>query len=206
MDSASLKLIQLQDAWSNFKGGDFASLGILFEIHYQELFYYGIKIVALPELVKDTIQDLFADVWERRDKMVSVDNFKAYLIISLRRELVRRITRIRKETSSDALATLQFSFSPEDFLISDEENRNHSRLLAQSMEGLTDRQREVILLRFFHNLEFSEIGQVLDMNIQSVRNLLFRSLEKIRKDMAGQGVIGVENVEMFLWFVFGQKK
>ena len=206
MDSASLKLIQLQDAWSNFKGGDFASLGILFEIHYQEIFYYGIKIVALPELVKDTIQDLFADVWERRDKMVSVDNFKAYLIISLRHELVRRITRIRKETSSDELATLQFSFSPEDFLISDEENKNHSRLLSKSMESLTDRQREVILLRFFHNLEFTEISQVLDMNIQSVRNLLFRSLEKMRKDMADQGVTGVENVEMFLWFVFGQKK
>jgi RNA polymerase sigma factor (sigma-70 family) len=198
-------LIQLQEAWSNFKGGDFASLGILFEIHYQELFYYGIKIVALPELVKDTIQDLFADVWERRDKVVSVDNFKAYLIISLRRELVRRITRIRKETSSEALTTLQFSFSPEDFLISDEENQNHSRLLSKSMGSLTDRQREVILLRFFHGLEFSEISQVLDMNIQSVRNLLFRSLEKIRKDMADQGVTGVENVEMFLWFVFRQK-
>lgn len=205
MDSASLKLIQLQDAWSNFKGGDFASLGILFEIHYQEIFYYGIKIVALPELVKDTIQDLFADVWERRDKMVTVDNFKAYLIISLRRELVRRIARIRKETLPDTFATLQFSFSPEDFLISDEENRSHSQILAQSMDGLTDRQREVILLRFFHNLEFFEISQVLDMNIQSVRNLLFRSLEKIRKDMADLGITGVENVEMFLWFVFGQK-
>ena len=155
--------------------------------------------------MKDTIQDLFADAWERRDKMVSVDNFKAYLIISLRRELVRRINRIRKEMSSDPLATLQFSFSPEDFLISDEENRNHSRMLAQSMEGLTDRQREVILLRFFHGLEFAEISQVLEMNIQSVRNLLFRSLDKIRKDMADQGVTGVGNVEMYLWFVFGQK-
>jgi RNA polymerase sigma factor (sigma-70 family) len=205
MDPVSSKLIRLQEAWSNFKGGDFASLGVLFEIYYKELFYYGIKIVALPELVKDTIQDLFADVWERRDKMISVNNFKAYLIISLRRELVRRITRIRKESLTDELVTLQFFFSPEDFLISDEESRNHSRLLAQSMKELTDRQREVILLRFFHNLEFQEIGQVLEMNIQSVRNLLFRSLEKIRKDMSDQGVTGVENVEMFLWYVFGQK-
>lgn len=206
MDTKNLKLVQFQEAWSNFKGGDFASLGVLFEIHYQELFYYGIKIVAMPELVKDTIQDLFADVWERRDKMGSVNNFKAYLLISLRRELVRRLTRIRKESSAEELTALQFSFSPEEFLISDEENRNHSRLLSQSMEGLTDRQREVILLRFFHNLDFTEISQVLEMNVQSVRNLLFRSLEKIRKDMADQGVTGVEDVEMFLWFVFGQKK
>jgi len=205
MDPVSSNLIRLQEAWSNFKGGDFASLGVLFEIYYKELFYYGIKIVALPELVKDTIQDLFADVWERRDKMISVNNFKAYLIISLRRELVRRITRIRKESLTEELVTLQFFFSPEDFLISDEESRNYSRLLAQSMEELTDRQREVILLRFFHSLEFPEISQVLEMNIQSVRNLLFRSLEKIRKDMSDQGITGVENVEMFLWFVFGQK-
>lgn len=206
MDSVNLKSAQLRAAWSKFKGGDFESLGVLFEMHYQELFYYGIKIVALPELVKDIIQDLFADVWERRDKMTAVENFKAYLIISLRRELIRRITRIRKESVSEELSAFQFSFSPEDFLISDEENKNHSRLLSDSLGGLTDRQREVILLRFFHNLEFSEIGQVLEMNIQSVRNLLFRSLEKIRKDMSAQGVNGVENVEMFLWFVFRQAK
>ena len=205
MESKSFRSNQLQDAWSNFKGGDFASLGILFETHYQELFYYGIKIVAMPELVKDTIQDLFADVWERRKNMTSVENIKAYLIISLRRELVRRITKTRKESLADANVTLQFSFSAEDFLISDEENRNHSKLLSQSMEGLTDRQREVLLLRFFHGLEFSEISQVLEMNVQSVRNLLFRSLDKIRKDMSDQGVTGIENVEMFLWFFFGKK-
>ncbi|MDP3435328.1 MAG: RNA polymerase sigma factor, partial [Bacteroidota bacterium] len=121
------------------------------------------------------------------------------------RELIHQLKKNRKESLTNADSTLQFSFSAEDFLISDEENRNHSKLLAQSMEGLTDRQREVILLRFFHGLEFSEISQVLDMNIQSVRNLLFRSLDKIRKDMADQGITGVENVEMFLWFVFGKK-
>jgi RNA polymerase sigma factor (sigma-70 family) len=206
MESKSLKPNQVQDAWSNFKSGDFASLGILFEAYYQELFYYGIKIVAMPELVKDTIQDLFADVWERRKNMVSVGNIKAYLIISLRRELIHRLKKTRKESLTNVDTTMQFSFSAEDFLISAEENRNHSKLLAQSMEGLTDRQREVILLRFFHGLEFSEISQVLDMNIQSVRNLLFRSLDKIRKDMFDQGITGVENVEMFLWLVFGKKK
>ncbi|MDP2889766.1 MAG: RNA polymerase sigma factor [Bacteroidota bacterium] len=194
-----------QDAWSNFKSGDFASLGILFEAYYRELFYYGIKIVAMPELVKDTIQDLFADVWERRKNMVSVGNIKAYLIISLRRELIHQLKKTRKESLTNVDTTMQFSFSAEDFLISAEDKRNHSKLLAQSMEGLTDRQREVILLRFFHGLEFSEISQALDMNIQSVRNLLFRSLDKIRKDMDDQGITGVENVEMFLWFVFGKK-
>ncbi len=205
MNIANLRLSRLSEAWNKFKEGDFNSLGLLFEIYYNELYYYGIKIVDLPELVKDTIQDLFADVWERRDKMVLVNNFKAYLIISLRRELIRRITKIRKDSKSEEVTTLQFSFSAEDFLIHNEETQNQSRLLAQSLGRLTERQREVILLRFFHDLEFSEISQVLEMNVQSVRNLLFRSLEKIRKDMILLGVTGIDNIEMFLWVVFRQK-
>lgn len=206
MPAENLKQIRLNEAWDNLKAGDFNSLGILFELHYQELFYYGIKIVDLPEMVKDSIQDLFADVWERRDKMVSVNNFKAYLLISLRRELIRRITKIRKESQSEEASMLQFSFSAEEFLIHNEEILCYSRLLADILSSLTDRQREVILLRFFHNLEFPEISQVLEMNVQSVRNLLFRALEKIRKDLANLGVSGVENIEILLWSIFQQKK
>jgi RNA polymerase sigma factor (sigma-70 family) len=194
------------DAWKKFRDGDFSSLGALFEKHYLELFYYGNKIVALPEMVKDTIQDLFIGVWERRSKMSGVENIKAYLIISLRRELMHRLDKARKENTNEELFNLQFSFSPEDFLISSEQNQENTHLLSKSMEGLTDRQREVIILRFYHNLEFAEISQVLEMNVQSVRNLLFRALEKIRKDMSDQGVTGIGNVEMFLWLVFGQKK
>ena len=205
MESNDLKPNQLQEVWRNFIGGDFNSLGIFFEAYYEELFYYGMKIIALPDLVKDTIQDLFTDVWARRDKMATVENFKAYLIVSLRRELIRRIVRLRKESSADQFDSLQFSFSAEDFLILSEENSINSKLLARSMDGLTERQREVILLRFFHGLEFSEIGHVLEMNIQSVRNLLFRSLDKIRKDMSLLGVTGADNVEMFLWFIFSKK-
>lgn len=206
MPVENLKQIRLNEAWDNFKSGDFDSLGVLFELHYRELFYYGIKVVDLSELVKDTIQDLFADVWERRDKMINVANFKAYLIVSLRRELIRRAGKLRTESLSSEISSLQFSFSAEEFLINDEEIKSQSRILANSLSSLTEKQREVILLRFFHNLEFEEMAQILDINIQSVRNLLFRSLEKVRKDMDDQGITNTENIEMMLWVLFSQKK
>jgi len=206
MPVENFKQIRLNEAWDNFKSGDFDSLGGLFELHYQELFYYGIKVIDLSELVKDTIQDLFAEVWERRDKMMNVANFKAYLIISLRRELIRRAGKLRRESLADEISSLQFSFSAEEFLINDEEIKSQSRILANSLSSLTEKQREVILLRFFHNLEFEEMAQILDINVQSVRNLLFRSLEKVRKDMNDQGITNIENIEMMLWFLFAQKK
>ena len=194
------------DPWKNFKNGDLSSLGILFENYYQELYYYGNKITTSSELVKDVIQDLFIGVWERRDKMAGVENIKAYLIISLRRELIRRVSKDRQENSKEQFNSNQFSFSPEDFLISAEQSTEQTRVLSKSLESLTERQREVILLRFFHGLEFSDISQALDLNIQSVRNLLFRALDKIRKDLSNQGVTELNDVEMILWFIFGKNK
>jgi hypothetical protein len=64
----------------------------------------------------------------------------------------------------------------------------------------------VVLLRFNHELEFQEIAMVMDMNVQSARNLLFRALENIRRDMNASGIIGSSDIEMFLLIVFQKKE
>ncbi len=187
-----------------FKEGELSLLGELFCTYYQELFYYGIKLVAMPEMVKDTIQDLFIDLWRKPQNIGKVKNLKAYLISSFRHELIRRIGQFRKESPVVSLKTCQFEFSQEDFLIAEEENTEYSEFLSQSLKGLTERQREVILLRFFHNLEFPEMSRILLISIQSVRNLLFRALDKIRKDLSEKKVSGFHDVEIFLLHVFLQ--
>lgn len=49
------------------------------------------------------------------------------------------------------------------------------------MRGLSGRQKEIIYLRFVHEMSFDEISEIMDIHVQSARNLLFRSIEKIRK-------------------------
>lgn len=188
--------------WQKFQHGDYSVLGELFQQVYRELYSYGLKLVFAPDMVKDTIQDIFADVWSRRQKMEKVENIKAYLFISVRRELLRRAEKVRKEGPLDEKAVSVFEFSKEDFLIREERESEETRLLIRSLKRLTGRQREVILLRFNHELEFQEIALILNMNIQSVRNLLFRALEKIRREMNSPGAGRPPDVEMFLLTFF----
>lgn len=49
------------------------------------------------------------------------------------------------------------------------------------MNQLTDRQREVIYHRFIEELSMEEIGVLMQMNTQSVQNLIQRSLKKMRE-------------------------
>jgi RNA polymerase sigma factor (sigma-70 family) len=56
------------------------------------------------------------------------------------------------------------------------------RKLQKSMESLTSRQREAIYLRFTKEMSLDEICLLLDLNNQSARNLIHRSIEKLRKE------------------------
>jgi RNA polymerase sigma factor (sigma-70 family) len=196
----------VSDSWQKFRQGNHAVLGEIFQNLYKELYFYGLKLVAVPDLVKDTIQDIFTDVWDRRQKMNGVDNIKAYLFVSVRRKLLKRIEKLRNESFFHPSLVEPMVFSTEDFIVKEETDSQVIVALVQSLKKLTERQREVVLLRFNHELEFQEIAMVMDMNVQSARNLLFRALENIRRDMNASGIIGSSDIEMFLLIVFQKKE
>lgn len=193
------------DLWLRFRSGEYELLGEIFQLHYNELYYYGIKLVFVPELVKDTIQDIFTDIWSRREKMKSIENIKAYLFISVRREILRRIEKLRKQSAIEIKPAESFDFSAEDFLVREESKKQISQQLIECLRNLSERQREVILLRFNHELEFQDIAQIMNMNVQSVRNLLFRALENIRSKVIDSDIDDVLNVEIVLLYIFQKK-
>jgi RNA polymerase sigma factor (sigma-70 family) len=59
--------------------------------------------------------------------------------------------------------------------------------IARMMENLTPRQREVLYYRFVEELPYEELCKLMQMNYQSVRNLLHRTILKIRSTVAGEG-------------------
>jgi len=205
MKSSKEKYNSISFLWAKFQHGDYSILGNIFHNIYNELYYYGLKLVAQPYLVKDTIQDIFVDIWVRRQGMSKINNIRAYLFVSLKRELIRNAEKIRKENHMKNCSVEPFVFSPEDFKTSEETNSNVIKLLVQSMEKLTDRQREIILLRFNYELEFQEIAMIMDMNVQSVRNLLFRALSHIRKVMNNSKLKSTEDIEILLLNIFHKK-
>ena len=193
-------------SWTKVQEGDQNALGAIFHEYYNELFYYGIKIIADQEKVKDIIQDLFVTIAESSSSLGKVQNVKAYLLISLRRKLLRNPKKQPSIQSSENLAEREFAFSPEDFIINKESSNKLSNQLATCFEQLSSRQREAILLRFYHELPMEEIAVVLEMNIQSARNLLFRALQKIRDIIPIDNTTDWNDVEIFLLSIFSRLK
>jgi RNA polymerase sigma-70 factor (ECF subfamily) len=81
------------------KKGDKDALSILFLRHYDHLFHYGIRINSNKELVEECIQELFLYIFESHDRLGVIKNEKAYLFSSLRRRVLEKIKKARRENT-----------------------------------------------------------------------------------------------------------
>ncbi|MDD4190965.1 MAG: sigma-70 family RNA polymerase sigma factor [Mangrovibacterium sp.] len=188
--------------WQKFQQGEYGLLETVFKTVYRELYTYGLKLLPVPETVCDTIQEIFADIWSRREKMYTVEKIRPYLFISVRHELLKQIEKRRRNSQLKQDAKGSFEFSKEDFIIREETEAEISLFLVKCLQRLTARQREVILLRFHHELKFDDIASVMNMNVQSVRNLLVRALDNLRHDRRFTDRTGSGNIELFLLNLF----
>ena len=57
------------------------------------------------------------------------------------------------------------------------------------MQALDERERRVIVLRFFQELKLQEIAQVTGENVNTVKTILYRSLKKLKLELSEGGPI-----------------
>lgn len=187
--------ISVRFVWDKMKAGDEQSLSWLFAYFYSDLYYYGIKIYKLPDIVKDSIQDIFSRIWEKRDTLGEVQNPKAYLIASLRRRLFQNVEYNYSLPQTELLNNddqLEFSFEQADFLEREELSVQLRQALMQAINSLSPKQRELIYLRFYHRLRYLEIARIMNINEQTARNLMQRTLIKLREKIDGDLRDGIE--------------
>lgn len=182
-NSSSANPLDVLTNWKQFLDGDMNAFGKLMSQHFQVLFHYGNKFSRDREFVKDSIQDIFLILWERRAYLTSDVVVKAYLMASLRRHMHRTSkTRLNWEnTEYEQDAEFDISFSVEEEFIKDESALMMAQRVKYFVDQLPARQKEVIYLRFFQEVDRSQIAQIMDISPQTVSNLLQIALKQLRK-------------------------
>lgn len=166
------------ELWNAFREGDEKAFSELYQRFAGVLYNYGYQLTADAALVQDAMQDLFSDLWRTRKNLSATTSVKFYLFRSIRRKL-HRLSDIRQ--LPEDLYPLQTE-SAETLKIRIEENVLQQQRLQRLMSQLPVRQQEVIRLRFYDNFSWEEISGILQINEQSVRNLVQRAVVKLREN------------------------
>ncbi|SDL03912.1 RNA polymerase sigma factor, sigma-70 family [Catalinimonas alkaloidigena] len=169
--------------WQLFLDGEKAAFATLYQRYYPPLYRYGLKLAKDPERVQEAIQEIFSRLWNNRLQGQAVTSVRAYLYTALRRTLARSYGRFWREVhwEEGTHGEPSLELSPEDLTIEEESYRlKRDRLLAV-INSLPSRQREAIYLKFYENLTHDEIAAVMDVNTQSITNLVYRAMHTLRK-------------------------
>lgn len=170
--------------WNSFINGNDDAYCHIYEKYAKRLFIQGLQFIPDRELVKDCIHDVFVKIYSNRTKLSSTDNIKMYLFIALKNTLINEL-RKRKIYFDILDENVEYGMtdnnSGEFLLINKETERVNQYKVDNILSKLTTRQREVIYYRFIECMSMDEICSLMDMNYQSVQNLLQRSVKKIRE-------------------------
>ena len=155
----------------------------LYDKTIDDLFDFGTKFTTDRELIKDCIQDVFVKLYTKKDELVSVSNIESYLYVSLRNRIndeFRRNTHISDNEINDnqmkSIADDSEAFDMENI----EESQKKVNKLKEFIGCLSPRQRQIIQLYYVEQRKNDDICNIMGINYQSVRNLMHRSLLKLR--------------------------
>jgi len=167
--------------WTKMTSGDERSFDRLFEKHFASLLLLGMSIRNDKALVKDIIQEVFLELWDKRDSLPRVQYPRTYLQQILKRKLLKRIrAESPKINRPDQLGA---SPSYESLLIQQQDNNEQQKRLELALAELTAKQREMIQLRFFEGLSYEEIADKTQTQKRTVYNQIHRAIKSLKDSL-----------------------
>jgi len=190
----------LHRMWFEFRKGNKEAFAVFYNLHIDRVYRYGMKICHDESLVKDTIQEIFLDLYlKRKSNKTTPENLRFYLFLAVKRSLIKKIKynrRIDRCEISDKNTSV-IDFGVECQLIKDEKDKERRERVVNALNKLPPKQKEVVYLRFNEGMNYNNIAKILEINIESVRKHIYRALKEMKEELDKQS---------FMFFLYSFRK
>ena len=172
-----------KELWTSFVKGEDAALHALYTNFLDSLYAFGLRFSDDLDLVKDSIHDLFVDLYKYRTTLSHEVNVKSYLFTSLKRKICLVLKKKGQQENHVFETPFLLSGNIEDQIINNEEQSILMNKLNRQLELLPSRQKEAVYLRFNSELEYEEIAAIMDVSLETCRTLVYRGIKQLRERM-----------------------
>ncbi len=171
------------ELWFQVKEKNREAFEILYKKYWESSYSIAYWLLMDREGAKDIVQELFIDLWIKRDQINIVSNFEGYLKIALRNRVFSyikssakqkvRIEGLIRETEDSVATTAQEIY-----------NEKELRSLYQAeLQKLPPKMKEVFILNKEEGLSIQEIAQKFSVSEQTIRNQLSSSIKRVRTSL-----------------------
>lgn len=127
----------------------------------------------------DVVQEVAYRSFKKIDTLKKPKYFKTWLI---KITISSAINLVKKNKN-----VVQLKPEYDKFMGTEDEDIPLSLTLQELINALHEVEKSVVLLRFYHNYTFKEISELLDMPLGTAKSVLYRALNKLRKELKEEG-------------------
>ena len=181
MDTNPLNTDQLSDWWQQSLEGDSRAFYHIHRELFKGLYNYAMKLLQESDLANDAVQELFVKIWTKRATIGKLQKVKPYFFTALRRQILNQLRNLQlRELKISRIPRPDIDFSPEEIVVKNEEYLSLQKKISELLNELPKRQKEVIYLHYFEEMDYTQIAAVMGIHYQSVLNLTQKALQKLR--------------------------
>lgn len=145
----------------------------LYLTYYSKLVRFAKEFVQHEEDAENITQDVFTDLWEKRDFITHIDNMNAYLFRLVRNRCLDYLRH--KVFEQRYMESLQLSCEEEAV-----EDHDTEILIRAAINSLPQRCRDIFLLSRVEGLKYREISEHLGISVNTVECQMGIALKKLR--------------------------
>ena len=142
----------------------------LYNEYYKALVLYAINFLSSQQAAEDIVQDLFATMWEKKMRFLSLPSFRTYLYNSIRNASLNYLKH--QNVESLYLERLASTYRE----ITEEEDTNEEEIYRLLF------RREIFLLHM-DGKKNEEIATALGISIETVKTQKKRAIQSIKEQM-----------------------
>lgn len=164
------------------QGGDQELFGILMERYEAKLSRYGQKFLASPDNIDDIVQDVFISAFQNINSFDASRRFSPWIYRIAHNAYVNALKKNSRMPITlfdfDALVSHTVYEDPSDL---EREQKEIRQMIESSLAKVPSKYKEVLLLRYFEDMDYKEIAEILEIPIGTVSIRIMRARDALKK-------------------------
>jgi RNA polymerase sigma-70 factor (ECF subfamily) len=175
-DSKSIDLI-----FRRIKEGDRLTFQQFFETHYKEMVNYCYKITRNEVISEEVVQEIFINLWERREIIELKSALTSYLYSAIKKRSINYLkNELPKQQSQVDTETLEGMQDTAASLDDTDDTDKLEEFITNAVNNLPEKCREIFILSRYAGLTYQEIADELEISTKTVENQITIALRKLR--------------------------